>query len=131
MKRLAAASLCALAALGVAALAPEPAAAALRPTLRAWPGPGFRTLDASYVRPLREDVTFRPLMTVGDTLVPPDVDEEGFVFYPLPDGIGLQLVDEGLAEIYVAHEIAWDDGLGGGRVSRLLVDPRTERILAA
>ncbi|HET7903218.1 MAG TPA: alkaline phosphatase PhoX [Candidatus Eisenbacteria bacterium] len=131
MIRRAAASLLALAALGAATLAPEPAAAALRPTLRPWPGPGFRTPDHPYVRPLRDDVTFHPLMTVGDTLVPPDVDEEGFVFYPLPDGIGLQLVDEGLAEIYVAHEIAWDDGLGGGRVSRLLVDPRSERILAA
>jgi hypothetical protein len=40
-------------------------------------------------------------------------------------------VDEGLAEIYVAHEIGWDDGLGGGRVSRILVDPRSKRILAA
>jgi hypothetical protein len=76
-------------------------------------------------------VTFHPLLTVGDTLLSPDPDEEGFVFYPLPDGIGAQLVDDGLAEIYVAHEISWDDGLGGGRVSRILVDPRSERILAA
>jgi hypothetical protein len=70
-------------------------------------------------------------MTVGDTLVAPDPDEEMFVFYPLPDGLGVQRVDGGLIEIYVAHELTWDDGLGGGRVSRLLVDPKSLRVHAA
>jgi len=105
--------------------------AALRPGLRPWPGIGYRTPAASYLRPLRDDVAFTPIMTVGDTLISPNPDDEGFVFYPVPDGLGVQRVDEDLIEIYVAHGLTWDDWLGGGRVSRLLIDPNSLRLLAA
>ncbi len=105
--------------------------AALRPGLKPWPGIGYRTSAASYLRPLQDDVSFTPILTVGDTLIPPHPEDEGFIFYPVPDGLGIQRVENGLVEIYVAHELTWDDGLGGGRVSRLLMDPEHLRLLAA
>ncbi len=119
-----------------AALAPllivaATSAAAIRNDIEPWAGPGYRSVDESYLRPVLPGVTFTPLLTVGDTLVPPDPEHEGFVFYPRPEGTGSQRVRDGLAEIYVAHGLEWDDGLGGGRVSRILVDPRSSRILAA
>lgn len=113
--------------IGVAALT----VAAVRPELRPWPGQGFQTEGASLLRPLYRGVTFTPLMTVGDSLVPPTPEDEGFLFLPMPDGAALQSTDRGLAEIYVGHGTSWEDGVGSGRVSRLLLDRKTQRILAA
>lgn len=113
--------------LGVAALT----VAAVRPELRPWPGAGFRTEGASLLRPLYRGVTFTPLATVGDSLVPPTPEEERFIFLPMPDGIAVQSIGRGLAEIYVAHGTSWEDGVGSGRVSRLLLDQETRRVLAA
>jgi hypothetical protein len=105
--------------------------AAVRPDLKPWPGPGFKTSEGSYLRPLYPGVSFTPLLTVGDTLLPPSADDETFVFLPLPDGLGIRAVRKNVAEIYVAHETSWQDGLGGGRVSRLLLDTESRRVLAA
>ncbi|HEY6572164.1 MAG TPA: hypothetical protein VI198_02495 [Candidatus Eisenbacteria bacterium] len=113
--------------IGIAALT----VAAVRPELRPWPGPGFRTEGASLLRPLYPGVSFTPLITVGDSLVPPTPDDEGFLFLPMPDGTALQSTGRGLAEIYVAHGTSWEEGVGSGRVSRLLLDQDSRRILAA
>ncbi len=113
--------------LGVAALT----VAAVRPELRPWPGPGFRTEGASLLRPLSRGVTFTPLVTVGDSLMPPTPEEQGFIFLPMPGGMALQSVGHGLAEVYVAHGTSWEDGVGSGRVSRLLLDQKSRRILSA
>lgn len=107
------------------------ATAAVRPELRPWPGAGFRTEAGSFLRPLYDGVDFTPLVSVGDSLVPPNPDDEGFLFFPKPDGIGVQAVGQGLAEIYVTHGTSWQDGVGSGRVSRLLLDQETRRVLAA
>jgi len=105
--------------------------AAVRPDLKPWPGTGFRTPEGSYLRPLFPGVSFTPLLTVGDTLLPPSADDERFVFLPRPDGLGIRSIRKNVAEVYVAHETSWKDGLGGGRVSRLLVDTENRRILGA
>ncbi|HEU4724732.1 MAG TPA: hypothetical protein VFU59_05465 [Candidatus Eisenbacteria bacterium] len=104
---------------------------AVRPELRPWPGPGFRTEQGSFLRPLFDGVRFTPLVSVGDSLVPPKIDDDGFLFFPKPAGIGVQSVGRGLAEIYVPHGTTWQDGVGSGRVSRLLLDQESRRVLAA
>ena len=112
---------------GVAALA----AAAERPELLPWPGPGFRTEQGSWMRPLDPRVTFSPLLTVGDSILGPFEEAETFRFFPMPAGIAVQNLGRGVAEIYVAHQTTWEDNIGSGRVSRLLLDERTRRVLAA
>lgn len=106
-------------------------AAVVRPELRPWPGAGFRTEEESFLRPLFDGVKFMPLISVGDSLVPPNPGAEGFLFFPKPNGIGVQTVGQGLAEVYVTHATSWPDGVGGGRVSRLLLDQETRRVLSA
>lgn len=116
-------------ALGLAAA--SAATAAVRPNLEPWPGPGFQTEEGSFLRPLLEGVRFTPLLSVGDSLIPPDPDDEGFLFFPKPAGIGVQSAGRGLAELYVTHGTTWQDGVGSGRVSRLLLDRDSRRVLAA
>jgi hypothetical protein len=102
-----------------------------RPELRPWPGPGFRTEQGSWLRPLDPRVSFSPLVTVGDSILGPFEDAENFLFYPMPSGLGLENLGHGLAEVYVCHQTTWEDGIGSGRVSRLLFDERTHRVVAA
>jgi len=111
---------------GVVALA----GAAVRPELRPWPGPGFQTERAPLMRVLDPDVAVTSLLTVGDSLLAPTPEAEDFIFLPAPDGIGVQSLGRGLAEVYVTHQTTWEDGVGGGRVSRLLFDADSRRILA-
>jgi len=84
------------------------------------------------VRPLQHGISVQPILSVGDTLAPSDPDDYPYpyIFYPLPDGLGVREVGSGLVEVYVAHEIGWEDGVGGARVSRLIVDKRTGGVLA-
>ena len=107
------------------------ATASERPELRPWPGLGFRTEQGSWLRPLDPRVSFSPLVTVGDSILGPFEDAENFRFYPMPSGIALENVGHGLAEVYVTHQTTWEDGVGSGRVSRLLFDERTHRVVAA
>lgn len=101
-----------------------------RPPLQVGPGSGFRTPTPALVRPLDPDISVQPILTVGDTLVPNDPEDYPYVFYPLPDGLGARAAGSGLVEVYVAHEIGWQDGVGGARVSRLVLDKRTAGPLA-
>ena len=103
-----------------------------RPPLEVGPGNGYRTGSPAMVRPLKPGVTVLPVLTVGDTLVSSDPDDYRFpyLFYPLPDGLGARDVGSGLAEVYVAHELGWQEGVGGARVSRLVLDRRTGGVLA-
>ncbi len=94
------------------------------------PGFGVRTPAPAMVRPLREDVTLTPILTVGDSLAPPDTVRNAFVFPPEPDGLGIRKTENGLAEVYVAHELSWHDGFSGARVSRLAIDLRNLGVLA-
>lgn len=93
------------------------------------PGMGVRTMSPAMVRPLREDVTLIPIITVGDSLAPPDTVSLPYFFAPEPDGIGLRRTKEGVAEIYVTHELTWHDGYAGALVSRLAIDLRNLGIL--
>ena len=94
------------------------------------PGFGVRTHTPPMVRPLREDVTVTPIFTVGDTLAPPDTVSEAFIFAPEPDGLGIRKTENGMAEVYVAHELDWNEGYNGARVSRLALDLRNLGVLA-
>ncbi len=93
------------------------------------PGMGVRTQTPAMVRPLREDVSLIPIITVGDTLAPPDTVTIPYVFAPEPDGIGIRQTEKGLAEIYVTHELSWHDGYAGSFVSRLAIDLRNFGVL--
>ena len=111
--------------------AARPAGAYIKSELKPWPGAGFRTDEGSWMRPLDPRVTFTPLLTVGDSLLAPSEDLDNFLFYPAPDGIGVRSLGRGLAEIDVAHNLSWEDGLGGSRISRLLYDEEERRLLSA
>jgi secreted PhoX family phosphatase len=102
----------------------------VRGPLRIGPGTGTRTTSPAMVRPLREDVMVTPIITVGDSLAPPDTAEWAYVFPPLPDGLGIRKTDPGIAELYVAHEILYDGFGPSARVSRLALDLRNLGILA-
>jgi len=103
-----------------------------RPPLEVGPGSGFRTPTPALVRLLQPDISVQPILTVGDTLAPNDPEDYPYpyVFYPLPDGLGARAVGSGLVEVYVTHEIGWQDGVGGARVSRLVLDKKTAGVLA-
>lgn len=100
--------------------------------LEVGPGSGFRTPTPAMVRPLQPGISVQPILTVGDTIAPSDPDDYDYpyVFYPLPDGLGARDVGSGLVEVYVAHELGWQDGVGGARLSRLVLDKRTGGVLA-
>jgi len=82
------------------------------------------------VRPLREDVSVIPIITVGDSLAPADTVRGAFVFAPEPDGLAIRKTENGLAEVYVAHELSWHEGFNGARVSRLAIDLRNLGVVA-
>lgn len=95
------------------------------------PGSGVRTATPAMVRPLREDVSVVPILTVGDTLAVSDTANVPYVFPPLPSGLGILPTNPGLAEIYVAHDLRWDPFVvGGARVSRIAIDVRNMGALA-
>jgi uncharacterized protein DUF839 len=94
------------------------------------PGSGVRTHTPAMVRPLREDVSVTPIFTVGDSLSPPDTVSEAFFFAPEPDGLGIRKAESGLLEVYVAHELDWNEGYNGARVSRLAIDRRNLGVMA-
>lgn len=100
-------------------------------TLEAGPGSGFLTSRPAYLRPLREGVTVLPILTVGDTLYSSRLSDSSFVFFPRPDGVAARSAGNGLAEVYVTHDLDWEVGSGAGRVSRLLLNQRSTGVLNA
>ncbi len=94
------------------------------------PGAGIRTTAPPMVRPLREDVSVVPILTVGDTLAVSDTATVPYVFPPMPAGLGVLPTNPGIAEIYVTHELPWDPYIGGARVSRIAIDVRNTGALA-
>ncbi|HET9250921.1 MAG TPA: alkaline phosphatase PhoX [Candidatus Eisenbacteria bacterium] len=103
----------------------------VRGPLQIGPGSGTRTTSLPMVRPLREDVTVMPIITVGDSLAPPDTSTYPYIFPPEPDGLGIRKTETaGIAEIYVAHEIRYDGFGPSARMSRLALDLRNLGILA-
>ncbi|HEU4765455.1 MAG TPA: hypothetical protein VFT93_07360 [Candidatus Eisenbacteria bacterium] len=100
-------------------------------TLEAGPGSGYLTPHSAYLRPLREDVTVRAILTVGDTLTSTRVEDSSYVFYPQPDGLAARLAGNGLVEVYMTHDLDWTVGAGSARVSRLLLNQRTGGVLNA
>jgi hypothetical protein len=100
-------------------------------TLEAGPGSGFLTPLPPYLRPLRQDVTVHPIMTVGDTLFASHAQDSSYVFYPRPDGLAGRVAGNGLVEVYMTHDLDWTVGAGAGRVSRLLLNQRTGGVLNA
>ena len=95
------------------------------------PGSGFLTAALPLVRPLRPDVRLTPILTAGDTLFSNDPGEPPFVFAGRAAGLGARDRGDGSAEVYVAHEDAWLDGVEGAMVSRLVLDLRNSGVLAA
>jgi hypothetical protein len=95
------------------------------------PGTGFLTPSAPLVRGLRPDVRVTPLLTAGDTLFSNDPGQAPFVFPGRASGLGVRDRGDGTAEVYVAHEDAWLDGVEGAMVSRLVLDLRNAGVLAA
>ena len=94
------------------------------------PGAGVRTKVPPMLRPLRDDVQVIPILSVGDTLAPPDTQTIPYVFPPMPDGLGMRATQKGLAEIYVTHHLAYGGAFGGSWVSRLAIDLRNLGVLA-
>lgn len=99
--------------------------------LVAGPGSGFLTSRGSYLRPIAPGVSTLSILTVGDTLVAARIEDSSYVFFPNPDGITGRVAGEGLVEVYVTHDLTWDVGAGGARVSRLLLNRRTAGVLNA
>lgn len=100
-------------------------------TLAAGPGSGFLTSSPSLLRPLRDGVTALPILTVGDTLVAARPEDSTFVFFPRPDGVAARAAGNGLVELYVTHDLEWEDGAGYARVSRLVLNQRSGGVLNA
>lgn len=123
-------SLLASAGVGAALLSVGALTDAAKPDLVIGPGSGFRTAAPAMLRPLREDVSIVPILTVGDTLAPSGPAAVPYAFYPLPDGLGIRKTQKSIAEVYVAHELSWRAGEGGARVSRLALDLRNLGVLA-
>jgi hypothetical protein len=95
-------------------------------------GSGYLTSTPALLRPLMPSVTVKAILTVGDTLFPARPEDELYVFYPSPDGLGARGAGSGLVEMYVAHQIGWETGVtGGARVSRILLNQRTGGVLNA
>jgi len=97
--------------------------------LRVGPGAGVRTMMSSMLRPLRDDVRVVPILSVGDTLAPADTQTIPYVFLPMPDGLGMRTMQKGVAEIYVAHHLAYGSVFRGAWVSRLAIDLRNLGVL--
>ncbi|HLQ67391.1 MAG TPA: hypothetical protein VK123_09210 [Candidatus Limnocylindrales bacterium] len=100
-------------------------------TLEAGPGSGFLTSRGAALRPLRSGVIVTPIASVGDTLYPTRPLDETYVFYPYPAGLGGRAAGNGLIEVYATHELGWQSGVGGARVSRLLLNQRSAGVLNA
>jgi hypothetical protein len=119
------------AALGIALAATVALTGFVRGPLQIGPGSGTRTPSLPMARPLREDVTLTAILTVGDSLAPPDTATYPYIFPPLPDGLGIRKTETpGIAEIYVAHELRYDGFGASARMSRLALDLRNLGILA-
>jgi len=95
------------------------------------PGSGYLTSAAPLVRSLRPDVRLTAILTAGDTLFSNDPGADPFVFAGMAAGLGARDRGDGTAEVYVAHEDAWLDGVEGAMVSRLVLDLRNSGVLAA
>ena len=119
------------AALGIALAATFALTGFVRGPLQIGPGSGVRTTAPPMARPLRDDVTLTPILTVGDSLTPPDTATYPYIFPPEPDGLGIRKTEtSGIAEVYVAHEVRYT-GFGlSSRMSRLALDLRNLGILA-
>jgi hypothetical protein len=76
-------------------------------------------------------VRLTPILTAGDTLFSNEPGESPFVFPGMAAGLGARDRGDGTAEVYVAHEDAWLDGVEGAMVSRLVLDLRNSGVLAA
>ena len=100
-----------------------------RGPLQVGPGAGVRTQMPAMLRPLRDDVRVIPILSVGDTLAPPDTQTVPYVFPPMPDGLGMRTTQKGIAVIYVAHHLPYGSAFGGAWVSRLAIDLRNLGIL--
>jgi hypothetical protein len=83
------------------------------------------------LRAISPNVRFEPILSAGDTLTSAQPDEAPFTFPGLAQGIALVPRDAGSAEVYVAHDLAWQQGYAGAIVSRLLIDLRNGGVLAA
>jgi hypothetical protein len=118
------------AALGLALAATFALTGFIRGPLQIGPGSGTRTASPAMARPLREDVMLTPIITVGDSLTPPDTATYPYIFPPIPDGLGIMKTDAGIAEVYVAHEVRYDGFGPSARLSRLALDLRNLGILA-
>ncbi len=73
----------------------------------------------------------QPILTVGDTLASPDPDQPPFAFPGLARAIALLRRDEGSADVFVAHDLAWTQATGGALLSRLRIDLRNGGVMAA
>ncbi len=119
------------AATAAADLIPPPLDLSPRPELRAGPGAGFRTGAPGMLRALSPTVRFEPILSAGDTLTSARNDEPTFTFPGLPQAIAIVPRDAASADVFVAHDVAWQRGYGGAVVSRLRIDLRNGGVLAA
>jgi len=72
-----------------------------------------------------------PILSVGDTLEPARPEDVTYVAYPSPYGLGARNAGGGLVEVYMTHALGWQSGVGGARVSRLLLNQRSAGVVNA
>ena len=121
----------ALAALLAGCAAGGPGGGPSTSALESGPGSGFLTPQGAYLRPLRPGVVVTPILTVGDTLLSSRPEDENYVFYPRPDGLGARDAGNGAVEVYATHSLDWESSAYASRVSRILLNQRSAGVLNA
>jgi len=101
------------------------------PPLRPGPGAGYRTQEPPMLRSRAPAVTVTPILTAGDTLYASDPDAPPFILQGRIEGLVLGSSANGISEVFASHSFGWLNGIGGGLVSRLLLDLHNMGVIAA
>jgi hypothetical protein len=84
---------------------------------------GFLTTRPAQVRGLTNNVHVQPIITTGDTLT------NGYTMAAIPDGLGVVDNRNGTFTVLMNHELSKGENLSDARVSRLVIDKKTLRVL--
>jgi hypothetical protein len=86
----------------------------------------FQTEARPQLVPLAPGVTLTPIVTAGEQL------NDGFQFSGVPDGIGVFPAEDGLVEVFVNHELAYEWGdVADSRIDHLTLNADAEIVEAS
>jgi hypothetical protein len=85
---------------------------------------GFLTTRPPQVRPLTDSAKIQPILTTGDTL------PNGYTMAAIPDGLGAMDNGDGTFTLMMNHELTPPENLTSARVSKLVIDKKTLRVLS-